>query len=109
MKPGKFWFSQVISLCMFLQLFIWIRHDVMVVIMETAIVSNSIFFTTATPPSRRERIISAAVGCVLLVLSIPELWARSIAFFPFLALLALIVLSTVMLRRRPAAQTPLST
>jgi len=109
MKPGKFWFSQVISLCQFVQLLIWINHDAMVVIMVTAIVSNCILFTKDIPPSRRERIISATVGCIMLALSIPALWGRTIAFFPFLALLSLIILSTVMLRRKPAVQTSLST
>ena len=109
MKPGRFWFSQIINLCMLTQLLIWMNHNVMIVVIEIAIVVNSIFFPMDTPPSRRERIISAAVGCALLVLSIPIFWGRTTAFLPFLAILSLIVILTVTLRRTSAAPTPLST
>ena len=109
MKPGKFWFSQIISICALLQLLIWMNHNVMLVLIEFGIVVNSIFFSMDAPPSRRERIIGVAVGFVLLVLSIPIFWGRTTAFVPFLALLSLIAILIVKLRRKPAVQTSHST
>ena len=107
MKPGKFWFSQFISLCAFAQMIIWMNHDIRLALMLTAIVLNSIFTPTDTPTSRREKTISATIGFVLLVISIPLTWGRPIALFHVLSLLSLIIFLITTLRRRSTAQTPL--
>jgi hypothetical protein len=107
MKPAKFWFSQFISLCAFAQMIIWMNHDICLALILTAIVLNSIFMPTDISTTRREKIISATIGSVLLVLSIPLTWGKPIAFFHVLSLFSLIIFLTSILRRRPAAQTPL--